>query len=392
MKNTIRVAEAVVEISLLTVLFYLIWRNGYGEKLFPTYYGRGKLVLMGIYAALLVVGFHLSDCFKYGYLKLIDVILSQWIAVFLVNFIIYAQLCLIANKIIAMFPMLVLYIAELAVTYLCSYIYTVLYHRFYVPSNMLLIYGTEDSLDLKFKMDSRKDKYTITEIISAEKPFDELCAAMEKHDAVIFNDIPADLRNDLIKYCYGNGIRTYAAPKISDIIMEGSKEISLFDTPLRLIKGRGLSLPQRFLKRTLDIILCLLAMIPFMPIMALIAIAIKIEDHGPVFYKQKRVTLDGRIFEILKFRSMIVDAEKGNQVIPATGHDPRITKVGRLIRKTRLDESAQILNIIKGDMSIVGPRPERVEHVEKYCKEIPEFHFREKSGFFLVRNLLKVLK
>jgi lipopolysaccharide/colanic/teichoic acid biosynthesis glycosyltransferase len=88
--------------------------------------------------------------------------------------------------------------------------------------------------------------------------------------------------------------------------------------------------------------------------------------------------MNGKVFSILKFRSMIVDAEKNGAVIPAIDNDPRITKVGKIIRKIRVDELPQIFNIIKGEMSIVGPRPERVEHVEKYKKEIPEFKYREK--------------
>lgn len=112
--------------------------------------------------------------------------------------------------------------------------------------------------------------------------------------------------------------------------------------------------------------------------MLVVAIAIKMEDGGPVFFKQERVTRDEKRFDILKFRSMIVDAEKAGQVIPATDHDPRITKVGRVIRATRIDELPQIINILKGEMSIVGPRPERVEHVEKYQGEIPEFVYRTK--------------
>ena len=114
--------------------------------------------------------------------------------------------------------------------------------------------------------------------------------------------------------------------------------------------------------------------------MLAIAIAIKIEDHGPVFYRQKRVTKDGKVFDILKFRSMIVDAEKGGYDLSmrANGKDPRITKVGSVIRAIRVDELPQILNILKGDMSIVGPRPERVENVEEYARDIPEWHLREK--------------
>ena len=140
----------------------------------------------------------------------------------------------------------------------------------------------------------------------------------------------------------------------------------------------ALTIDERIIKRTMDIILSGLVLIVASPIMLLTALAIKLEDRGPVFFRQKRCTQDERVFEILKFRSMIVGAEKDGEVKPATEHDPRITKVGRLIRPLRIDELPQLLNILKGDMSIVGPRPERVEHVQKYKELIPEFSYRHK--------------
>ena len=152
----------------------------------------------------------------------------------------------------------------------------------------------------------------------------------------------------------------------------------LFDTPLKLIRGRGLTPSQRFFKRALDLILCLIAMIPFSIIMLIIAAAIKLDDGGSVFYKQKRLTRDGREFEILKFRSMIENAEADGKPHPATDNDSRITKVGKVIRALRFDELPQLLNILKGDMSIVGPRPERIEHCVMYGEQIPEFEFRNK--------------
>jgi len=152
----------------------------------------------------------------------------------------------------------------------------------------------------------------------------------------------------------------------------------LFDTPLLLLRNNGLSFEQRVVKRLLDIVVSLLVIIVTSPIMIIIAIAIKAYDGGPVFFKQKRCTKDGKVFEIHKFRSMIVDAEKEGISIPASDKDPRITPVGNIIRATRLDELPQAFDILNGNMSLVGPRPERIEHVEKYTKEIPEFAYRLK--------------
>ena len=377
-KSTIRIVEGIVEIFLLALSYYFVWRQGYDEGIFPTYYGYGKYVLMGIYSVLLIVLVYSYDGFKFGYLKLFDVAVSQWIAVFIANFITYFQLCLIANVMVSPLPMLLLTVLSAIICFVCVLAYTAIYHRIYSPKNMVMVFGNRDAVSLKFKMETRTDKYAVNKLLPIELGLEKICAEIVKYDAVVINDVPSQIRNDILKFCYKQRIRTYIVPKLSDIIVRGAQNISLFDTPLLLVRSKGLTVTQRAIKRLFDVLLCCIAMLPAVPIMLIVALAIKLEDGGPVFYRQKRATISGNVFEILKFRSMIVDAEKEGKSIPATGHDPRITKVGRFIRATRFDELPQILNILKGDMSIVGPRPERVEHVEQYGKDIPEFDFRLK--------------
>ena len=377
-KSLLRGFDGILELFLLALAYHLVWRNGYDLTQFPTYYGFGKIVLAAIYGFLILVLFFAFDGFKFGYLKASDALVSQWISLFMANFVTYWQLCLIANAVLSPLPMLVLTGIGAVICLACVFFFTWMYHRIYVPKNMAMIFGRENAVTLKFKMETRPDKYHVKKLISVEDGFESICAQIVNYDAVILNDIPAGIRNDILKFCYGKHIRTYVAPKLSDIIVSGGTSITLFDTPLVLVKGNGLTPRQRAFKRLMDLVICIPAAIVAAPIMLGIAIAIKIEDGGPVFYKQTRATLDNRSFEILKFRSMIVDAEKEGKSIPATGKDPRITKVGRFTRATRLDELPQILNIIKGDMSVVGPRPERIEHIEKYGKEIPEFVFRTK--------------
>jgi len=378
MKAFIRKVEAIIEIGILVMVYCLIWFFYYRGNDVPFYFGKGKFVLGGIYAIMIFVIFYLCDSFKYGHRKLADVIISQWISLFFVDFITYAQLCLIANRIVNIMPMLLMLGIDCAIAYFTTYVYTAVYHRMYVPKNMVMIYGNENAVNLKFKMDTRQDKYCLTKVISYREGYDVLREEVNKHDAVIINDVPSQVRNDIVKYCYQNSIRTYVAPKISDIIIRGAEEINLFDTPLLLIRGRVLTPAQKFVKRIFDIVLCTIAMFLATPIMLIVALCIKCEDHGPVFYQQKRVTENGREFDILKFRSMIINAEKEGKSIPATDLDSRITKVGNVIRATRIDELPQILNILKGDMSIVGPRPERVEHMDAYSNGIPEFTLRTK--------------
>ena len=377
-KGVVRRLETLFEIAVLAVVYYFVFKYAYNNSGFYPYLGNGKYLLMMLYAVLCGAFIANMDGFQFGNLRRFDLAMAQWIGLLATNFITYFQLCLMANKMVSVLPMLALMGIDVVLVIAFVYVYAASFQYLYKPYNMILVFGNENAVTLKLKMDTRRDKYQINKLISVEKGFEAVCEEIQKYDAVVINDVPAEIRNRLLKFCYEHAIRTYVVPKITDIIMRGGNNITTFDTPLLLTKGYGLTITQRIFKRMLDIVLCLMAMIVAAPIMIVIAIAIKLEDGGPVFYKQKRATLDGKEFDILKFRSMIVDAEKGGFSIPATGKDPRITKVGNVIRACRVDELPQILNILKGDMSIVGPRPERLEHVYKYGEEVPEFVYRLK--------------
>ena len=378
MKDFVRAAETMLEVGILAVIYYFVWRFAYPEEIFPYFAFKGKYVLMGVYALLLYVFFENSDCTLFGQLQRTDLIIGQTISLLLVNFITYFQLCLIGNQMISVMPMLLLTLLEILVALALIFLYTRLYRRLYAPYDMLLIYGDPRGLGLKIKMDSRRDQYRVRKIMSTDAGLDAIFREIRSFNAVALTDVPAQMRNDILKFCYQNRIRTYTPPELTDVMIRGARNISVLDTPLLLIKGTGLTPIQRVVKRTMDIVLCTVAMIPAAPIMLVVAAAIKLEDGGPVFYKQMRLTRSGKEFGILKFRSMVVDAEKYAGAVLASESDPRITKVGKVIRAARLDELPQILNILKGDMSIVGPRPERRCFVDEYMQELPEFAYRMK--------------
>ena len=245
--------------------------------------------------------------------------------------------------------------------------------------------GGQDRTSLMDRANGREDRNGIGRASGMEEPgvmdkagITAIKEKIEKYEGVVICDIPSQVRNVILKYCYQRSIRTYTTPKISDILIRSSESLHLFDTPLLLSRNHGLSFEQRIMKRGMDVVLSLAALFLLSPVFLITAAAIKLYDKGPVFYFQERCTKDGKVFRICKFRSMVEDAEKEGHSIPATDEDPRITPVGRIIRATRIDELPQILNILKGDMSIVGPRPERVEHVELYTRQIPEFRYRMK--------------
>ena len=374
-KNTIRKIESVIELAIMAVAYYFVWKYMiFDREYFFPFLGRGKYVLMGIYFILMLVIIHLCEGFKYGILKIADVLFSQWIAIFIVNAVTYLQLCLMANIMIPVKPMLLLTVGDFLISGISVYIFFAIYERHSKASKLLMVYGNKESVGLKLKMDTRADSYNIKNIVSIDEGIDKICQMLADYDGIVISDVSAEQRNDLLKYCYMHEIETYITPKISDVIISGGEGIHQFDTPLVMINTTGLTPEQEIVKRIFDVILCVIAAVVLSPLMLIVALAIKLEDHGPVFYKQARVTKDGKVFDILKFRSMVEDAEQR----PATDDDDRITKVGHVIRATRIDELPQIFNIIKGDMSIVGPRPERTEHVEKYTGAIPEFEFRNK--------------
>ena len=271
----------------------------------------------------------------------------------------------------------VLFVAQSAITLLLSSGMIIHYQHVFPSIKMLEIYGDYQNT-LYEKIESRPDKYNIEEKIPYPENGEGLEAEIAKYDAVVVNDLPAEEKNKVLKLCFDMNKRVYFTPKISDIIVRGAEELNIFDTPLYLCRNMGIPRWERIIKRGFDILLSLLSLIVLSPILLLIAALIKLEDGGPVFYRQERVTINNKCFWILKFRSMIVGAENDNKPHPAEEKDPRITKVGHIIRPCRLDELPQLINILKGEMSIVGPRPERVENVEEYTREIPEFSFRHK--------------
>ena len=245
------------------------------------------------------------------------------------------------------------------------------------PIKLLEIIGSHKNRLAK-NLNSIKSKYSIVESLMYSIPEDELRSAIEQAEAVLINDIPAAEENSIVKVCFKLNKRVYITPKISDIMLKSSENLNVVDTPLFLCRNQVMTSFQRFLKRTFDLFVSVFALIVTSPLLLITAFAIKLEDHGPVFFRQERVTKDDKRFMILKFRSMIVDAEKDGRPHPAGEKDDRITKVGKIIRACRIDELPQLINILRGEMSVVGPRPERVEHVEKYSSEIPEFNYRHK--------------
>ncbi len=377
-KRLITFGSAVLLMVMLTSIFGIMWYAYYSQAIVLPFYRRGNWVLIGIYAVLILIFFKAYGGFKIGYLKRTDMLYSQILSLICVNTISYFMISLIGRHFMDAVPVLIMTAADMLTICLWTYLAGEMYFLIYPPRRLVILYGSHQAASLVLKMSSRVDKYMICESVSINEESEKIKELLLKYEGVIICDIPAERRNDYLKFCFEHSIRAYIAPKISDIIIRGADDIRLFDTPLLLSRNYGLTFEQRILKRIFDISLSVPALILVSPFMLVSALMIKLYDKGPVFYKQCRLTQNGKRFDVYKFRSMIVDAEKNGVPQLCTDEDSRITPVGRILRKYRLDELPQLLNIIKGDMSLVGPRPERPELTAEYKKEMPEFEYRLK--------------
>ena len=379
-KRIIMFLASVLILALETAIFAVVWFKCFARtETIGRGFVRGNYVIIGQYALMLYLFFRIYGGFKVGYLRVFEVLFSQILSIVCVNIITYLQMALIGRwkfgtNVVPFFYMTAI---DLVIVVIWVVGMRWVYARIYPPRRMLLVYGKRNPCDLVKKISSREDKYNICEQVHLSRGEEYIKKKIDEYPAVILADMPSHERNVLLKYCFEKDIRCYSIPKLSDILLRNSDDIHLFDTTLLLSRNRRLTAEQLFVKRAMDIVFSLIGLVLASPVMLIIAALIKAYDGGPVFYKQPRLTRDKKVFYILKFRSMKVESEVSGARL-ACKEDDRITPVGRVIRNIHFDELPQIFNILKGDMSLVGPRPERPEIAEQYRREIPEFDYRLK--------------
>ena len=272
---------------------------------------------------------------------------------------------------------LVIFIIQIIIIWLFSTFSNALYFKLNKPEKTMIIYKkTKELAILVSKIRKSPFRWEIVDLVKYNSK--DILTKIEKNDSVFFLNIPKNQRTFLLKYCYKYGKNIYLCPDVCDVIIYSSTSLTVDDTTVFSSTDYNLSLEQLFIKRFGDIIFSTIAIILTSPIFLISAIAIKLYDKGPIIFKQKRLTYKGKEFNLLKFRSMIVDADKGIENTMATENDKRITPVGKILRRFRIDELPQFFNILKGDLSVVGPRPERIEHVKKFEEILPEFRYRLK--------------
>jgi len=377
-KRIIKAISAATILVLESAVYGYVWINYYNKILEFPFWRKGNWLMIAVYAILLVFFSHTYGGYKIGFYKTWNVVYSQILSLFFVNVITYLQIALIDKKFHSVMIMGSVFLAEVVIVIIWALVSQAVYSKLFPQRKLLLIYGERPMFYLMQKISTREDKFQICNVVHYEQGLDAIMGIAGNYDGVIIGDIPACERNKLLKRCYGDGVRTYTVPKISDVINRSSEDLNLFDTPLLLSRNEDLLAEQLFLKRITDVVFSALGLLVTAPFFLVIAALIKAIDGGPVFYKQIRLTKNREEFEIYKFRTMIQDAEKDGKARLASENDDRILPVGKFLRATRMDELPQLINILKGEMSLVGPRPERPELAAEIEAELPEFAYRLK--------------
>lgn len=377
-KRLLRIAAVVGILAIQLAIFLWMWFVAYAQD-GSNYFVRGNYVIVGLYIMVITFFYYMFGGFEIGRSRVFEIFYSQTLSILCTNAVTYLQLCLACRWQFGenLLPILGMTVADLLLVLGWSFLTRWIFAKLYPPRKMLLIYGAYSPDNLLQKIQSREDRYEVQEAINIESDFDLIKDKILEYGNVVLTDTPAQERNLLLKFCFENDVRCYCVPKISDIMVRSAKSIHLMDTTLLLFRNMGLTAEQKAWKRFVDIILALVGIVLSSPFMLIIALCVKLYDGGPVFFRQDRLTEGGKVFQVCKFRSMRVEKEPHEYVLTRK-EDDRITPVGKIIRNIHFDELPQLFNILKGDMSFVGPRPECPNLAEEYKKGIPQFDYRLK--------------
>ena len=377
-ENRKSAAGAIINLLLTAIpvwIFYYAYIRFYKDA---TFWGRGNYLFTLIYAFMMILFLSVYSGYKVRQYRTRELVFSFALASAITNFIMYFVMCLIARNMLQAWGVLLATLAQW-ITAMGIYVLARIVLPMVEPAMPMLFIRQEEMEDrLAGMFDTRRSRYKVCSSISADLNWEDMKNAMAPYTAVLIGDMAPQMRRDIVSYCFRTGREALLLPDMSDVVLCSASPLMMGDSLVYDLKTQGMDRTYRTVKRLIDIVASTLGLVLLSPLMLGTAIAVKSQDGGPVFYRQERLTKGGKRFMLTKFRSMIVNAESGTGAVLAGKEDARITKVGKFIRSTRIDELPQLWNILKGEMTLVGPRPERPEFYEIICREYPEFDYRLK--------------
>lgn len=372
----LRVAMAMSILAVVTP-FSLCWFVYYAQRVELISSIHRSAGIIGLFTALYCFFGRVYDAFLISSKRISELYFSQVLSILMADGMMFLVLWLISGGFPHMLPALLALVGQLLLSALWCRCAQSWYFARFAGQKAGIVFDVRHGMEDLFGAYGLDKKFDIQFSCSIEECLAQRMRILNGVDAVFLCGIHSHERNTILKYCVKNGIVVYMIPCIGDVLMSGAKQMHMFHLPILRAERYHPPIEYRFMKRTFDVVSSAAVIVLTSPVMLAVAIAIKAHDGGPVFYRQARLTKDGRVFEILKFRSMRIDAEKDGIARLSSGDcDDRITSVGRFIRASRLDELPQLFNILFGSMSVVGPRPERPEIAAQYEEEMPEFALR----------------
>ena len=366
----------ILNVLLMVLPVVISWQMFYEEK--SSIWNDSVTILVAAVFVLLYATYgRIYNSFMVSVFPVSEMIYSQCLALLLSDGILYCIIVLMAHKLVACWPLLIVCLVQILFAVGWCVIVPFWYFRTYPPKKTVVVYGRKRKIEKLVEAYKMQRKFEVIRVETSDDCIDGNFCCLNGADVLFLCGVNSHDRNIILKHCIEKGINVYLLPRVGDTIMSGAKPMHLFHMPFLRV-GRYDPAPEYVMvKRLFDVVVSGLALLVLSPLMLLVAVAIKLSDGGPVFYRQTRLTKDGKEFEIIKFRSMRQDAEKDGVARLSTGeNDSRITPVGRIIRKLRIDELPQLINIFIGQMSVVGPRPERPEIAKQYEQVLPEFALR----------------
>ena len=359
--------------------FQYIWYHFYAASVYIPFYLKGNIAVVFVFALVYILFAQLYGGFDLKANTASELLYSHAIATAMTGVSVYIIIWLLIRYLPAIPPILMLMAFLVLTAASWAKPANVIMRKVYPPARTVIVYDNKAAFRKGDAITKWADwKFRVADQIRATEGYDAVVRCIESNtaEAVMLCGIHSSQRNDILKYCISNGINVYIRPNIGDYIVNSSKQLQMASLPVMLCQRANPSVGYAFVKRLFDIIFSLSLLIILSPILLIVALLIRSYDSGPALYSQTRMTRNGKCFKIYKFRSMKVNAEKDGVARLASENDDRITPIGRFIRATRIDELPQMINILKGEMSVVGPRPERPEIAEQYEQTMPEFSLR----------------
>ena len=367
-------------VSVDTAFFAAAWYLFYSKQLFvETFYGKGHLFVIALFVVLYVSLAKLYGGFDLTTSSASELSYGHAVAAVITAFFTYIVLWLLQRTLPNVLPLLAVMAGMILASALWSGPAVRLTNRLLPPKRTVLIYAYSEAMENgQMIINNMPWRFALVGQLAVDGDPARTLAELKamNAEAVMICGVSSSVRNDIVKFCIAEKMEAYVRPNIGDYLINGAKTMQMCSLPVMLCQRCNPSVWYLVVKRGMDIALSLAALVILSPLMLVTAAAIKLYDGGPVFYKQIRLTKDRKEFYVYKFRSMRVDAEKDGVARLASQGDDRITPVGKVIRSLRIDELPQLLCILMGTMTIVGPRPERPEIAEQYEKEMPEFALR----------------